>query len=65
MTDADPYFGYKVMSAEIKESTEEVGIPIGLLLIYDLVTGSLSVKVFDLLREGLIRPWRSISILTM
>lgn len=55
MTDADPYFGYKVMSAEIKESTEEVGIPIGLLLIYDLATGSLSVKVFDLLR-GRIDP---------
>jgi len=51
MTDADPYFGYKLLSAQIQDSLEQKGIPVGVLLIHDVMTDSLHIKVFDLLRE--------------
>ena len=44
MTDADPYFGYKLLSAQIQDSLEQKGIPVGVLLIHDVMTDSLHTR---------------------
>lgn len=52
LTPADPYYGYRLLTTEfVGNSLVRRERPLGLLLIYDIVTKRLSVKVFDILKN--------------